>query len=62
MTNKQNTGTYAPDSSKYGCAVDGSGNLVSITTSSGSSKQSNGSQAPDGSIYLTLTDGAGALT
>lgn len=61
MTAKQNIGRYAPDASKYATVTDGSGNLKTLNSSTGSSKQTSGSQAPDGSIYLTLTDGSGNL-
>lgn len=62
MTTKQLTGGYAPDNSKYCTITDGSGNLVTTTTSTtGSGKQTAGPKAPDGSIYITLTTGAGSL-
>lgn len=63
MTAKQTLNSlYSPDGSWYGTVTDGAGNLVTTTTSSGSTKQQKGNRAPDGSIYLTLTDGNNNLT
>lgn len=62
MTAKQLQGSSAPDSAKYGTLVNGTGSLVTVSTSSLGTPFRKGPAAPDGSIYVCLTTGSGNLT